>query len=378
MQLANPARRTWLPATIAVLLPVLGAAAGALYLYPNEWSRLGLGALLALSALACGGLLGFLFGIPRGPRSDQGAATNLEQVSDWLTKILIGIALVNLGGLGAGAGRLAAAVGEALGGGPEASIAAGAGLAFFTVTGFLVAYVMARTVLRGLFEWFDGNEVDGLVGDTVERRSGRDAEALRLVIEQLDVHAPPVEPRRLRNALARATPAGRSHAFLLASDQRNRTWRDPSTKSKTTRTIPVLQALTDLDPTNHRYWGELGFALKDQETPDRAGAIAALDTAIQRRAGGAANGVSDGAAGEPGGYELYEFARALARAGQLNSARRHDTGAEAEIRQDLAVAYRNESIRRRIVEAQRRIGDRGEHVDFADLEIDRIKQLLPK
>ena len=366
VQLAKPVRPVWPLATIAILLPVLGAAAGALYLYPNEWSRLGLGALLALASLAAGGLLGFLFGIPRGAATAR-PGTNLEQISDWLTKILVGITLVNLGALASGAGRLFSAVGAALGGGQEATIAAGAGLSFFAVTGFLIGFALARTVLRGMFEWYDGNQVDDVVGATVEQRSGNDAEALRLVIEQLDVHAPSVEPRQLRSALAAATPAGRWHAFLVAAAQRNRTWRDPSTKAKTTRTIPVLHVLAELEPANHRYWGELGFALKDQATPDRAAAIAALDTAIQRRA----------ETGEQG-YELYEFARALARAGQLNSARRHDTGAEAEIGQDLAVACRNEAIRRRIVEAQRRIADRGEHVDFADLEIDRIKQLLPK
>lgn len=362
---AAPARPAWLLATIAVLLPILGCAAGALFLYPNEWSQLGLGALLALAALLCGALLGFLFGVPRGPRAQQRASTNLEQVSDWLTKILIGVALVNLADLGSGASRLFGSVGDALGGGQRAGIAAGAGLSFFAVTGFLVAYVMARTVLRGLFD--GGDDVDGLVGSTVERRSSRDAQALALVAEQLDVHAPAVDQRRLRNALAAASPAARSHAFLLAAEQRGRTWRDPSTKAKTARTVPVLQALTELDGRNHRHWGELGFALKDQAIPDRAAALVALDTAIQRR----------GDAGEHG-YEVYEFARALARAGQLTSARRHDPGAEAEIGRDLAVAYHNESIRRRIVEAQRRIADRGEHVDFADLEIDQVKQLLPK
>jgi hypothetical protein len=186
------------------------------------------------------------------------------------------------------------------------------------------------------------------------------------VTRQLDVHGPGVDTRRLRRTLAAATPAARAHAFLLAAEQRSRTWRDPATKPRTTRTVPVLRALADIEPCNHRYWGELGFALKDQATPDRSAAIAALDTAIQRR----------GDAGEHG-YALYEFARALARAGQLNSSRLDD-GAEAEIRQDLAIASGNELIRRRIAEAQRRIADRGEHVDFADLEIDRIKSLLPK
>jgi hypothetical protein len=366
-QPAAPARRTRLTALLAVLLPLLGSAAGAVYLYFDDgWSRVGLGALVALAALMCGGLVGFLFGVPRTPQGDQRGGTNLEQVSDWLTKILVGVALIYLSRLGDAAGRLFTTVGDALGGGQPAHVAAGAGLSFFAITGFLIAYVMARTVLRGLFEWFDSSQVGGVVEATVDERSNRDAEAIRLATGQLDVHCPDVDAKLLHRTLADATPAVRTHVFLLAKDQRSNTWRDPATKPKTTRTIPVFQALADLEPANHRHWGELGFALKDQATPDRLAAITALDTAIQRRGDAAEHG-----------YELYEFARALARAGQLNTTPL-DNGSEAAIRQDLAVAYRNENIRRRITEAQRRIVDRGEHVDFADLEIDRVKQFLPK
>lgn len=70
--------------------------------------------LTSLSFSALGGLLGFLFGVPRAPQSDalkngrsqEGAPTgpgvqlavntNLEQISDWLTKLLVGLGLVEL------------------------------------------------------------------------------------------------------------------------------------------------------------------------------------------------------------------------------------------------------------------------------------------
>lgn len=61
-------------------------------------------------ALATGGMAGFLFGIPRSAQEPQGSAglpleqaseykvnTNLEQISDWLTKIIVGIGLTQLG-----------------------------------------------------------------------------------------------------------------------------------------------------------------------------------------------------------------------------------------------------------------------------------------
>ena len=73
--------------------------------------------LLALCAAVLGGLIGFLFGIPRslqtsGPVQDHASVdaatstierssvagyrsnTNLEQISDWLTKILVGVGLI--------------------------------------------------------------------------------------------------------------------------------------------------------------------------------------------------------------------------------------------------------------------------------------------
>jgi len=76
------------------------------------------GSLLSVAFAAVGGLIGFLFGIPRqaesssensakaGQGSDAGAGThteskrevntNLEQVSDWLTKIILGAGLTQL------------------------------------------------------------------------------------------------------------------------------------------------------------------------------------------------------------------------------------------------------------------------------------------
>jgi len=66
-------------------------------------------ALIGMATLTGGFFLGFLFGIPRvlqeadhtqkqtGPaRYQQRVNTNLEQISDWLTKIIVGVGLVEL------------------------------------------------------------------------------------------------------------------------------------------------------------------------------------------------------------------------------------------------------------------------------------------
>ncbi len=67
----------------------------------------GLLLLISLTALLAGGLLGFLFGIPKVNRQyapgDNNTKsrryfpnTNLEEISDWLTKIIIGVGLTQL------------------------------------------------------------------------------------------------------------------------------------------------------------------------------------------------------------------------------------------------------------------------------------------
>ena len=53
--------------------------------------------LLILACLSAGGLLGFLFGIPQAYTDAKGVyrpSNSLEQIADWLTKIIVGLGLV--------------------------------------------------------------------------------------------------------------------------------------------------------------------------------------------------------------------------------------------------------------------------------------------
>ncbi len=94
--------------------------------FPNaqRWSVFGTAVAIGASAYFAGGLVGFLFGIPRTgqvPASSKRSApyqanTNLEQVSDWLTKIIVGIGLVQVGHLVPALSKLAASMKAPLGG----------------------------------------------------------------------------------------------------------------------------------------------------------------------------------------------------------------------------------------------------------------------
>lgn len=109
---------------------------------------------LALGALVIGVLVGVLFGLPRagtlsrsettaGGGSRYIANTNLEDVSDWLTKILVGIGLVQLREIADAIGRLGSLLAEDLGGAHNRSLALTL-LLYFSVIGFLIGYLWAR------------------------------------------------------------------------------------------------------------------------------------------------------------------------------------------------------------------------------------------
>ena len=149
----RPAPRPWSfgdPVTLivpSVLLMANIAGFLALMIGVPE-AGLGLSYLWAMGCIAAGALIGFLFGVPR---ANPGAATgrflhntNVEAVSDWLTKILVGVSLVNLQSIGAFVDRLARDLGPALGTPP--AFATGLILYFFVI-GVIQGYILTRMFL---------------------------------------------------------------------------------------------------------------------------------------------------------------------------------------------------------------------------------------
>jgi hypothetical protein len=130
------------------------------------------GLLASLASVVFGVVLGFLFGIPRRIEGEDSGKpgyvvnTNLEQVSDWLTKALLGIGLVELGNLVTGFGNLSRTLGAAMGGGDVSVSAAGGIIVFFAPVGFLGGYVWARTTFMGALTDLD-NIVRTPVADSI-------------------------------------------------------------------------------------------------------------------------------------------------------------------------------------------------------------------
>ncbi|WP_457424161.1 hypothetical protein [Roseateles sp. P5_E7] len=135
--------------------------------------------LWVFASLAAGSAMGFLFGIPKSglpsradppsggaPKTAAAAQTprarpntNLEEVSDWVTKIIVGLTLVHLEKLQVEIGRICRNAAAAIRPQPTASdiSAATALVVGFALIGFLAMYLYMRLFVQGAIARSDGN-----------------------------------------------------------------------------------------------------------------------------------------------------------------------------------------------------------------------------
>jgi hypothetical protein len=111
--------------------------------------------LVSAGAFAAGGMLGFLFAVPHvvAPASSTTSepvlrsSTNLEEISDWLTKILVGLGLVELGKIIASGTEFVDFLKPAFGDTPGSAAVALADITFFAVAGFVALYYITRVFI---------------------------------------------------------------------------------------------------------------------------------------------------------------------------------------------------------------------------------------
>jgi hypothetical protein len=300
------------------ILPALGLLLAAAYGAANRsWSITAMAAIMVCAGFLVGALVGFLFGIPRTLTADTTPAdgagtvaqplnyhpnTNLEQISDWLTKILVGVGLVQFGAMRDSARDLIEFLRPGLGNDDVADVFALCALAYAATAGFLASYLVTRLVLQRELATAEGRVVH-LVRREFARLDDVGAEALAAVTAQLAGDEPAMSQREL-DALVEAAPSSAKIAiFKEAQKQRRENWAND--KSAVERTIPVFRALVASDPEKsfHRNRGELGYALKDKPSPDWAAAEAALTDAIAIR----------DRPRKGRGSRMYEYNRALCR-----------------------------------------------------------------
>jgi len=193
----------------------------------GSWSILALSALVSACAFSGGSLLGFLFGIPQyfaragGPNADSEKAsyqpnTNLTQVSDWLTKIIIGVGLVQFNQLAKSIGRLGDALSSSFGGEPMGKPYGIALVVGYFVIGFLASYLYTRLRLQWAFAQADRGAFEEILDDRYEA----DDKALSLTDQQLDPSSPQPPVKDLTEALAEASPAVQDQALTKALEKK--------------------------------------------------------------------------------------------------------------------------------------------------------------
>jgi hypothetical protein len=152
-------------ALVGVIMTATGVTPIVIYALSTPLNFAGVvsvGAMAGAGAFVAAGLLGFLFGVPKAPGGDMEDSratpharyrvnTNLEQISDWLTKILVGVGLIQLTKIAAAATALINIVAKGMGGGAGATTVAGGILVYFLGNGFLSAYYVTRTTLTTAF-----------------------------------------------------------------------------------------------------------------------------------------------------------------------------------------------------------------------------------
>jgi hypothetical protein len=351
----------------------------------GEWTSffimISVGWLVAGASALVGGTLGFLFGIPRtlqqegnftgaslaesepgAPlrRTDYRANTNLEQISDWLTKILVGVGLTQIGEIKTGLGTLSAFAAQGLGTQSHNQVFALGLICYSCILGFLFGYLWTRLFLAGALRVADQAVIGVLTEkvlqvtekaatterklDEFKKQSDLDAAALNLSYRQLNPSPdlPEITPEALDMAIAAASRPIKVQVFNQAWQARSDNWRDAKTNTKMAQTIPIFEALIRNDVENrfHKNHGQLGFALKDKQPPDWAGAERELTKAIEIRD-----------ASEEDGWLFYEMNRAICTImldPDFEKDQASDPDRKARILADLKAAFQAEELRKLI------------------------------
>jgi hypothetical protein len=109
--------------------------------------------MIAASSYTIGNILGFLFGIPKTIQHEKNPSktdnvdyqvnTSLEQISDWLTKMIVGAGLVELKDIKTSLVSISARIASDIGNERSQSIII-ASIICFMIIGFFVTYLSTR------------------------------------------------------------------------------------------------------------------------------------------------------------------------------------------------------------------------------------------
>lgn len=148
---------------IVALVMLLANTAGFLVIWTSPWNANKIVNLWAMMCIATGALVGFLFGVPKVYLGQSSSATyrpntNIEDISDWLTKIIVGVGLVQFREIGEFLKGLSVELGQALVSQSRAQTQAEAAsfvqalIIYFFVAGIIQGYLLTRMYLSKRFQ----------------------------------------------------------------------------------------------------------------------------------------------------------------------------------------------------------------------------------
>ena len=185
--------------------------------------------LWAAACFMAGFLGGFLFGVPKvGPEGTAAATTraqgysqrpntNLEQISDWLTKIIVGLGLVELKQVPAHLGNAARFVAESLTvEAPGAAVISFAGslILYFSILGFLAGYLLTLLFLAGAF----GRAGRQVYGATTGSGEDNFSTKIRQFWRPNDGPPDPTNTQKLTQWISQNLPAGTTITELITGN----------------------------------------------------------------------------------------------------------------------------------------------------------------
>lgn len=290
---------------LSVFWSALGASCSALLVFAMNSGLpvgrvFGLGVLAAGASALVGALLGFLFGLPRDIGSEQpktppspaptpppgqqavaadqavvtpaapaaGVNNNLLEISDWLTKIIVGAGLVGLKELVPWLGGIAEMVGNGVGlaSHAPARLFGGSILAFYGCWGFIFVYIQTRTIISLLFASMQrslrdvlGMEVRQAVKEEVQQNVVPQLEqtvsenALLARLYSADASAPSEVVARATRFLAEPANRGNGRVWLYlacAFGQQHASTDDQAVRSTlSNQAFEALQNAMRIDPS---------------------------------------------------------------------------------------------------------------------------------
>lgn len=253
----------------------------------NVLSVVGVLLMASMAALVTGILVGFLFGVPRTdqPSGDDSpsrlrgvrnssyrANTNLESISDWLTKILVGLGLTQIRELPEMLKTLGAVIASGLGAPVNNAAFSGALPLPFAISGFFLGWLYARLYLRSAMLLADQDPDPILTKASV-------------VVDEMAAQLPDEKAQRIRvlqgnmdrlAAQALDENAGHDRFRDLSVEYENLRRLLPSSGERTQKMSEIVARVRALTLRLHPSADELRKSFRTEREGDRIVALAAL------------------------------------------------------------------------------------------------------